>query len=348
MGLAVIRRTSEQRFKSPESTRPGVTCSVGAALARDEVPALREQVGRDANCKLSALLVLDEAGPGPSGPQGRGVGKSQARQLSRLCEAGALDLLVISDRKEHIDRDLAFAIIELALESTTVCRLSRLPARAADAAASAADQGVVWHLIEAIDASRRERRAKRLLDVLVAGTGLVVTAPLFALIALIIRIDSPGPPFLVQERLGRMRVPFRCIKFRTMRNDAERDTGPIWAARDDQRITRVGRFLRRTRLDELPQLVNVLRGEMSLVGVRPIRKSFADQLAAHVPFYDLRFLDRPGLTGWAQINQDYPSTLLQQIEKFGYDYHYTRNSSLALDFYIMLRTIWTVLRMKGT
>jgi len=321
---------------------------VGAVLARDEVPALRERIGRHGNCELSTLLLLDETEPAPSDPRARDAGRDQLRQLSRLCGAGAIDLLVISDRKEHIDRNLAFAIIELALGSTTACRLSRLGVRAADGAGTAADPGVVWHFVEAIDAHRRERRAKRLLDVLGAGLGLVVTAPLLPLIALLIRMDSPGPAFLVQERLGRMRVPFRCVKFRTMRHDAERATGPTWAALDDPRVTRVGRFLRRSRLDELPQLLNVLRGEMSLVGVRPIRKSFADQLAGHVPFYDLRFLDRPGLTGWAQINQVYPSTLRQQIEKFSYDYHYIRNNSIAFDFYIMLRTIWVVMKMKGT
>jgi lipopolysaccharide/colanic/teichoic acid biosynthesis glycosyltransferase len=151
----------------------------------------------------------------------------------------------------------------------------------------------------------------------------------------------------VQERLGCWRRPFSCLKFRTMCQDAERLTGPVWAAANDPRITRVGWFLRKSRMDELPQLINVLRGEMSLVGTRPIRGYFAEQLADIIPFYDLRFLEKPGLTGWAQVKYRYSSSFTEQIEKFYFDYYYVRNRSLALDLYIMFLTVAVVVRMKG-
>jgi lipopolysaccharide/colanic/teichoic acid biosynthesis glycosyltransferase len=191
---------------------------------------------------------------------------------------------------------------------------------------------------------KRGRRIKRALDLIIAGLAVLLTAPLMLLIALMIKLDSPGSVLFVQERLGQARVPFRCFKFRTMCEDAERHTGPIWSHADDPRITRVGRHLRKTRMDELPQLFNVLRGEMSLVGPRPIRQHFADQLAERVPLYDLRFLEKPGLTGWAQINYGYAASLSEQETKFLYDYYYIRHRSTALDLYIILSTSIAILR----
>jgi lipopolysaccharide/colanic/teichoic acid biosynthesis glycosyltransferase len=132
-----------------------------------------------------------------------------------------------------------------------------------------------------------------------------------------------------------------------MCEDAERQTGPVWATANDPRITRVGRFLRKSRMDELPHLINVLRGQMSIVGTRPIRDYFADQLAELIPFYDLRFLEKPGLTGWAQVKYRYSSSFTEQIEKFYYDYYYIRNRSIFLDLYIMLITVAVMVRMKG-
>jgi lipopolysaccharide/colanic/teichoic acid biosynthesis glycosyltransferase len=191
---------------------------------------------------------------------------------------------------------------------------------------------------------KRGRRIKRALDLIIAGLGVLLTAPLMLLIAFMIKLDSPGSVLFVQERLGRGRVPFPCFKFRTMREDAERHTGPIWSQADDPRITSVGRFLRKTRMDELPQLFNVLRGEMSLVGPRPIRRHFADQLAESIPFYNLRFLEKPGLTGWAQVNYGYAASLSQQETKFLYDYYYIRHRSTALDLQIILSAPMAILR----
>jgi lipopolysaccharide/colanic/teichoic acid biosynthesis glycosyltransferase len=205
----------------------------------------------------------------------------------------------------------------------------------------------VQHLLATLGASGRGAWVKRGLDLAFAAAGLALTAPLFGLIALAIRLDSPGPVFFVQERLGRLQTPFRCLKFRTMYDGAELRTGPVWTTAGDPRITRVGRILRRSRLDELPQLINVLRGEMALVGARPIRKYFADQLAKDIPLYNARFLFKPGLTGLAQVNQNYVSTYSEQHIKFFFEYYYIRNWSVILDIKVVLLTAWVMLRMRG-
>jgi lipopolysaccharide/colanic/teichoic acid biosynthesis glycosyltransferase len=188
---------------------------------------------------------------------------------------------------------------------------------------------------------------RRVIDVVVAVLGLLVLGLPMLLIALLIRLDSPGPVFFVQERLGRYRRPFLCIKFRTMRADAERWTGPVWSTRGDQRVTRIGRVLRPARLDELPQLLNILRGEMTLVGPRPIRLHFADLLAEIEPRFNDRFEVKPGLTGWAQICLVYPTTIEAQLEKLEYDLYYIANRSVWLDLRIIVRTFGVVLRRQG-
>lgn len=264
-------------------------------------------------------------------------------------DSGARPLLIISDQIDLLGREELFSIIEMALNGVTLCRVSHLAAFTAGEESASQDIELVHDLLDVLGRRVRGDRLKRGVDVVLAGLLTVISAPLFLLTALAVRLDSPGPVFFVQERLGQYRRPFRCIKFRTMCDNAERMTGPTWATSDDARTTRIGRFLRRSRLDELPQLINVLRGEMSIVGTRPIRAFFADQLAAEVPFYDLRFIVKPGITGWAQVKYQYSyaSTLKQQIGKFHYDYYYVRNRSVALDLYIMLLTGWVMARMKG-
>jgi lipopolysaccharide/colanic/teichoic acid biosynthesis glycosyltransferase len=190
-------------------------------------------------------------------------------------------------------------------------------------------------------------RFLRFLDVLLASAALLAAIPLLVVIGILVKLDSPGPMLFVQERLGRFRVPFPCIKFRTMQVDAERRTGPVWACDRDPRITRIGRLLRRSRLDELPQLVNVLRGEMSMVGPRPIRRHFADQLAVLIPGYDRRFDVRPGITGWAQVNRGYAASFDEQAVKFDLDMYYLRHVSVWLYLQIVARTVRAVVRLEG-
>jgi exopolysaccharide biosynthesis polyprenyl glycosylphosphotransferase len=190
-------------------------------------------------------------------------------------------------------------------------------------------------------------KVKRVMDFAVGALGLALTSPLMALIALLIQLDSKGPVLFRQERLGRYRRGFQCLKFRTMVDQAEEETGPVWSSLEDPRLTSVGRWLRRLRLDELPQLINVLRGDMSLIGPRPIRAHFADQLSERIPLYELRFSLRPGLTGWAQVNQGYANTESSQVEKFEYDLFYIQNVSMLIDSMILIKTFRTLFEHKG-
>jgi exopolysaccharide biosynthesis polyprenyl glycosylphosphotransferase len=188
---------------------------------------------------------------------------------------------------------------------------------------------------------------KRGMDVLMALVGMVVFLLVLPPLALLIRLDSPGGIFYWQERTGRNGKPFRIYKFRSMRQDAEAQTGAVFSQKGDARVTRLGRFMRKTRLDELPQVINVLRGDMSVVGPRPERPEHVQRLTAKIPFYRTRLAIRPGLTGWAQVRYAYGSTDEDALVKLQYDLYYIRHCSLLLDLNILLRTVGKVLRMSG-
>jgi exopolysaccharide biosynthesis polyprenyl glycosylphosphotransferase len=190
---------------------------------------------------------------------------------------------------------------------------------------------------------RAARRALSLVATLALG---VVAAPLVAAAALAVRLDSRGAVLYRQERVGRRGAPFSLLKLRTMREGAERE-GAAWAAREDPRITRVGRLLRRFRVDELPQLWNVLVGDMELVGPRPERPPFVAELRSKIPYYDLRHVVRPGITGWAQISYPYAASIEEAREKLQYDLYYVRHLSLSLDLLILARTAKVVLLGRG-
>jgi sugar transferase (PEP-CTERM system associated) len=189
--------------------------------------------------------------------------------------------------------------------------------------------------------------SKRLLDLVLGSAGLVLSLPLMALIAAAVKLSSAGPVMYKQQRVGQHGRIFTVNKFRSMRDDAEAHTGPVWASKNDSRITPVGRWLRRFRLDELPQLWNVLTGDMSLVGPRPERPEFVTELTEQIPFYGQRHILRPGLTGWAQIRYTYAATREDALEKLQYDLFYIKNLSLVLDLFIMLSTVKTVIGAKG-
>lgn len=191
-------------------------------------------------------------------------------------------------------------------------------------------------------------KAKRAIDVLLSMMMLVLAAPLIGLIALMVKLGSKGPVFFSQDRLGVHKTPFRCHKFRTMVKDAEEKSGPVWSQEGDPRITNIGRWLRKTRLDELPQLWNILNGDMSFVGPRPIRDYFADQLEQKIPFYNFRFNVKPGLSGWAQVNRGYAGTDEAQREKFQYELFYILNMSFFLDIFTLFKTVHKFLRVEGT
>jgi sugar transferase (PEP-CTERM system associated) len=185
------------------------------------------------------------------------------------------------------------------------------------------------------------------LNFLVSLMGVVVTLPIMLLVALAVKLTSHGPALYKQIRVGKNGVPFLLYKFRSMRVDAEAQTGAVWATKDDPRTTPIGKFLRRLRLDELPQFYNVLRGEMSLVGPRPERPEFVKTLSEQIPYYRQRHCVKPGITGWAQINHKYGDTLEDTVTKLEYDFYYIKNISTSLDAYIIFHTLKTMLLSRG-
>ena len=270
-------------------------------------------------------------------------------------------------------RECSAALTREGARHLLVARLDRLPAEAAQELLRLKGEGVHVHELGSIyqalsgrvplplvddlyflrvpaftrDTDPMLSNLLRVFDVIVAVVLLVTSLPLWLLAAVGITLTMPGPVFFSQERVGKDEVPYTLYKFRSMRMDAEKD-GPRWATPNDDRVTRFGRFLRRTRVDELPQLWNVLRGDMSLVGPRPERPAFVSQLVRDVPYYALRFQLRPGLTGWAQVNFRYGSTVDDTRVKLSYDLFYVQERSLALFALILLKTVQTVLFKPGS
>jgi exopolysaccharide biosynthesis polyprenyl glycosylphosphotransferase len=270
-----------------------------------------------------------------------------AETLPEIVEENDLDILVYSLSNSFSD-SFRNTMLSLHLNGLVVRDLpsfygeliGKIPADSIDTR---------W-VLESIDNNHNSGIAyntERVFEFTLASLLLILTFPLFILIALAIKIDSPGPVIFKQERLGLHKEPFVVYKFRTMVENAEAETGPIWAEEEDSRVTRVGRFLRKTRLDELPQLINILKGEMSFVGFRPIRQHFADMLADIIPFYSLRFSIKPGLTGWPQVQHDYSGSVEGQKEKFEYELFYLVNRSPFLDLFIFLKTIQVVIFERG-
>ncbi len=167
------------------------------------------------------------------------------------------------------------------------------------------------------------------------------------MVAVLIKLDSRGPVIFSQDRVGKSRKKYRVHKFRSMMDNAEKETGPVWAVDDDARVTRVGRVIRKLRIDELPQLWNVLKGEMSFVGPRPERNHFVKQLEEIIPFYGVRFSVKPGVTGWAQVCYGYGASVEDAVEKLNYELFYIKNMSIYMDLMIVLKTVKTVLFGKG-
>jgi exopolysaccharide biosynthesis polyprenyl glycosylphosphotransferase len=192
-----------------------------------------------------------------------------------------------------------------------------------------------------------QAQVKRIMDIVVSLAVLIIGAPLWLLVALVIKITSAGPAIYSQERVGQYGRKFIMYKFRSMYNDAEKKSGPQWAKEKDPRITPVGRFIRKTRLDEIPQFINVMKGDMSLVGPRPEREFFIEQLRTEIPWYMRRLKMKPGVTGWAQIKHKYDSTIEDVKQKVLYDLYYFENMSLRLDLKIILRTFLVVVTGKG-
>ena len=200
---------------------------------------------------------------------------------------------------------------------------------------------------EGFKKSRIRTIIKRLEDIIISTIMLILLSPLLFITSILIKLDSKGPIFFSQDRVGQNQKEYMVHKFRSMVEDAEKETGPVWAQTDDDRITRVGKVIRKCRIDELPQLWDVFTGKMSMVGPRPERKYFTDDLEIQIPYYTERFKVKPGVTGWAQVSYDYGSTVEDAIEKLNYDLFYIKNLSITLDLVIIIRTVKTVLFGRG-
>lgn len=205
------------------------------------------------------------------------------------------------------------------------------------------------HLIFSTDLGPRPNQVQiqTFYSTLISAAAIVLLLPVMAVVAALVRLTSPGPVLFRQTRVGLHDQPFTLFKFRSMYVDAEKATGAVWATRDDPRVTPLGRWLRLLRLDELPQLFNVLRGEMSIVGPRPERPEFVNTLNEQIPYYRQRHCVKPGITGWAQISYKYGNTIEDTITKLEYDLYYIKNMSVALDAYIIFHTLKTMLLFRG-
>ena len=200
---------------------------------------------------------------------------------------------------------------------------------------------------EGFQKSRLVRISKRAVDFLVASLLLIIFAPISLITAIAIKLDSPGPVLFSQERVGENGKVFKIFKFRSMRADAEKLTGPVWATEDDPRTTRVGRIIRKLRIDEVPQLWNVFKGDMSFVGPRPERPYFVEQLKEKIPYYNERFSVKPGITGWAQVKYPYGASEKDALEKLKYDLYYIKNMSILMDLMVIFQTAKIVLLGRG-
>jgi exopolysaccharide biosynthesis polyprenyl glycosylphosphotransferase len=267
--------------------------------------------------------------------------------LKRLADQRSISRIVVADPEIRQGSDVAQALISLKLRGIRI----ESPVESFERISRK-----IW--IEGLSAerlifasgfcpSKLYLSVKRFLDIVLSLAFLVVTAPIMAVIAIAIRLSSPGKAIFSQERVGFLGQNFVVHKFRSMRQDAERHTGPIWAKKDDDRITRVGAFLRKCRLDELPQVWNVLRGDMSFIGPRPERPYFVELLKTKIPYFDLRHYVKPGITGWAQVMYPYGASVEDAYHKLEYDLYYAKNLSFRLDLLILLKTIGVVIKGEG-
>jgi len=277
-------------------------------------------------------------------PSGSCVADGQA--LPELVQSLRIDDLVVAldERRGSLPMDQMLACVQ---RGVSICDLSTFFEREAGMVKLKVADPSWLAFSGGFDHSLPRRLSKRFFDVLAASALLLVAWPAMLLVAVAIRWDAPGPIRSRQTRVGGHGQPFELIKFRSMRVDAEGDGVARWASKQDDRSTRVGRFIRQTRLDELPQLFNVLRGQMSFVGPRPERPNFVDMLCREVRYYDVRHCVKPGLTGWAQLRYPYGASVRDAEEKLTFDLFYVKNQGLLLDMLILLQTVEVVLFRRG-
>ncbi len=336
---AAQQRRSERRAPPSETGNPWFEAGLRAE------PEPRPENGGSLGAATATKLLLDPK-PGPATAE---VPESIAtlEPLHELAARLDIDDIVVAFEERRgslpIEELLRCRLEGIVIQEAEAFyeRLSgKIPAEAMRPSYLIFNPGFAMHPLAAM--------AKRAMDFTLAALGLLVTSPLLIAIAIAIRLDSPGPVLFRQERTGQRGRTFTLNKFRSMRANAEQETGPVWATEDDPRITRVGKLMRRARLDELPQLLNVLSGSMSLVGPRPERPPFVEELARKLPYYHQRHVVKPGITGWAQINYPYGNTVEDALQKLQFDLFYIKYQSLLFDLSILFNTAKTVALRKGT
>lgn len=297
-----------------------------------------------------ATLLLEPLAPIASSPSAAGESKTPRHAPASFFDiVRSLDvdtvIVALEDRRGHLPTD---ELLRCRLAGIAVKEREAVYEQITGKLAVEAMRPSYLIFNDGFGRSTRGEFAKRAVDIAISLAGLVLVWPVMLLTAIVVRMDSPGPALFSQERVGRDGRQFTLYKFRSMRADAEKATGPVWASKDDPRITRSGQIMRKSRLDELPQLFNVLMGDMSLVGPRPERAVFVEELAQQIPYFNQRHIVKPGLTGWAQINYPYGNTVEDALQKLQYDLFYIKNQSVLFDLSILFQTIKTVVLRRGT
>jgi exopolysaccharide biosynthesis polyprenyl glycosylphosphotransferase len=331
----------------------GARESAGSA-APVPTAALSSRADRKAATALAVQMETDPAGvaaPAPDCAEEREVrefGVANAAYLEELVRKLHVDTLAV--HPDSATAELAPALTRLRFRGVRIATTPDLYSELSEELPleTLSDSWLSFATGFQLLQARLYRRIKRVMDILLAVTGLLASLPIALPAAAAIKLESPGPVFFRQWRVGWMERPFRLVKFRSMRQDAESDGKARWASVDDPRITRVGRILRLLHIDEIPQMINVLAGQMSFVGPRPERPAFVAQLKRSIPFYHLRHYVPPGITGWAQVNYPYGSSVADARRKLQYDLYYVRNASPTLDLRILLLTIRVVLFRRGS
>ncbi len=312
----------------------------------EEGASLIEELRAGAGPDFALAGVLDDRPPG--GDLGGVPVLGRTGELREIVSRHGIDIIVFTGNPGS-DGDLVRGVLEMKASGLRVYELAtfyktvtgKVPVRYIE------DRWLLFSQDFTGIARGDARNLKRLIDVIIAGGSLVVLSPLMALIALTVKATSRGPILYRQERVGLDKKSYSLLKFRTMRVGAEKEGTPVWASENDRRVTPIGGFLRSLRLDELPQFVNVLKGEMSVIGPRPERPYFVEQLERDIPYYSLRYSAKPGLTGWAQVNYPYGASVEDAHTKLQYDLYYIQETSLFLDLVILLKTLQTVLFRPG-
>ncbi len=335
-----------ERTRRPERRDGGAAAALtgsAPAIAAQAPDKLAPAAQSEIDLRMQLLSLAPIAGEASPGQQAEAL----PRTMLELVEAKDVDLVVVAmeNRRNNVPVD---DLLECRLAGVGVREYESVYEQITGKIAVEALRPSYLIFNEGFSRHPWAELSKRAVDFTLSIVMLALTWPLMIATALFVRFDSPGPILFMQERVGRDGKPFTLFKFRSMRADAEKLSGPVWATQDDPRITKSGKFIRKTRLDELPQLFNVLAGHMSLVGPRPERQHFVDDLAKKIPYFKQRHIVKPGLTGWAQINYRYGSTFEDAVQKLQFDLFYIKNQSLLFDLSILFNTVKIVILRKGT